>query len=115
MSTSHNTQTSNDRGENPTAGRHPSSDIYLDDITVGRLQAEIPCDKGEFQIGDTSPSGNPNPLPGSNGHDRFHAGSCRNRLWKPSRPSAVLSQVLKDRPAPCSITSGSVRAFSGPW
>lgn len=36
-----------------TAGRHPRSDIYLDDLTVSRLHAEIRCDKGEFHIVDT--------------------------------------------------------------
>jgi pSer/pThr/pTyr-binding forkhead associated (FHA) protein len=36
------------------AGRHPRSDIYLDDITVSRLHAEFHCDKGEFQIIDTN-------------------------------------------------------------
>ena len=40
MNASHNPQTSNDRGENPDAGSHPSSDIYLDDITVSRLHAK---------------------------------------------------------------------------
>jgi len=34
VGTNHNPQTFNDRGENPAAGCHPSSDIYLDDITV---------------------------------------------------------------------------------
>ncbi|WP_018603063.1 FHA domain-containing protein [Mycobacterium sp. 155] len=37
-----------------TAGRHPRSDIYLDDITVGRLHAEFRCTSGEFQIVDTN-------------------------------------------------------------
>ncbi|MEE6165635.1 MULTISPECIES: FHA domain-containing protein [unclassified Mycolicibacterium] len=37
-----------------TAGRHPRSDIYLDDITVSRLHAEFRCDDGEFQIIDTN-------------------------------------------------------------
>lgn len=37
-----------------TAGRHPRSDIYLDDITVSRLHAEFRCDRGEFQIVDTN-------------------------------------------------------------
>ncbi|ORA35921.1 FHA domain-containing protein [Mycobacterium aquaticum] len=37
-----------------TAGRHPRSDIYLDDITVSRLHAEFHCDEGEFQIIDTN-------------------------------------------------------------
>ena len=35
-----------------TAGRHPRSDIYLDDITVSRLHAEFRCDNGEFHIVD---------------------------------------------------------------
>jgi pSer/pThr/pTyr-binding forkhead associated (FHA) protein len=37
-----------------TAGRHPRSDIYLDDITVSRLHAEFRCNSGEFQIVDTN-------------------------------------------------------------
>ncbi|WP_018603068.1 FHA domain-containing protein [Mycobacterium sp. 155] len=37
-----------------TAGRHPRSDIYLDDITVSRLHAEFRCTNGEFQIIDTN-------------------------------------------------------------
>lgn len=36
-----------------TAGRHPRSDIYLDDLTVSRLHAEIRCDNDEFHIVDT--------------------------------------------------------------
>ena len=37
-----------------TAGRHPRSDIYLDDLTVSRLHAEFRCDNGEFHIVDTA-------------------------------------------------------------
>ncbi|HWS91575.1 MAG TPA: FHA domain-containing protein, partial [Mycobacterium sp.] len=37
-----------------SAGRHPDSDIYLDDVTVSRRHAEFRTDKGEFQIVDTS-------------------------------------------------------------
>jgi len=37
----------------------------------------------------------------------------RKMFWKPSRPSEVLSQVLEDWPAPCSMTMGSLRAFTG--
>ena len=37
-----------------TAGRHPRSDIYLDDITVSRRHAEIRCDNGEFHLVDTA-------------------------------------------------------------
>ncbi|GAS88160.1 FHA domain-containing protein [Mycolicibacterium brisbanense] len=37
-----------------TAGRHPRSDIYLDDITVSRLHAEFHCDDGEYRIIDTN-------------------------------------------------------------
>ena len=37
-----------------TAGRHPRSDIYLDDITVSRLHAEFHCNRGEFEIVDTN-------------------------------------------------------------
>jgi|SRR5690242_17759690 pSer/pThr/pTyr-binding forkhead associated (FHA) protein len=37
-----------------TAGRHPRSDIYLDDITVSRLHAEFRCNSGKFQIVDTN-------------------------------------------------------------
>jgi pSer/pThr/pTyr-binding forkhead associated (FHA) protein len=35
-----------------TAGRHPNSDIFLDDITVSRRHAEFRCVSGEFQIVD---------------------------------------------------------------
>ena len=34
------------------AGRHPNSDIFLDDITVSRRHAEFRCVSGEFQIVD---------------------------------------------------------------
>jgi pSer/pThr/pTyr-binding forkhead associated (FHA) protein len=34
------------------AGRHPASDIFLDDITVSRRHAEFRCDNGEFRIVD---------------------------------------------------------------
>ncbi len=37
-----------------SAGRHPDSDIYLDDITVSRRHAEFRRDNGEFQIVDTN-------------------------------------------------------------
>jgi pSer/pThr/pTyr-binding forkhead associated (FHA) protein len=37
-----------------TAGRHPRSDIFLDDITVSRLHAEFRCHNAEFQIVDTN-------------------------------------------------------------
>ena len=34
------------------AGRHPNTDIFLDDITVSRRHAEFRCVGGEFQIVD---------------------------------------------------------------
>ena len=36
------------------AGRHPGSDIYLDDITVSRRHAEFRRDSGQTRIVDTS-------------------------------------------------------------
>ena len=36
-----------------SAGRHPDSDIFLDDITVSRRHAEIRREGGEFRIRDT--------------------------------------------------------------
>jgi pSer/pThr/pTyr-binding forkhead associated (FHA) protein len=38
--------------DSTTAGRHPKSDIFLDDITVSRRHAEFRCVSGEFQIVD---------------------------------------------------------------
>jgi pSer/pThr/pTyr-binding forkhead associated (FHA) protein len=38
--------------DSTTAGRHPNSDIFLDDITVSRRHAEFRCVSGEFQIVD---------------------------------------------------------------
>ncbi|MHB8895759.1 MAG: FHA domain-containing protein [Candidatus Geothermincolia bacterium] len=35
-----------------TAGRHPESDVFLDDITVSRRHAEIRNDSGAFRIVD---------------------------------------------------------------
>ncbi len=35
-----------------SAGRHPSSDIFLDDITVSRRHAEFRREKGEFRVVD---------------------------------------------------------------
>ena len=35
-----------------SAGRHPASDIFLDDITVSRRHAEFRRDKGEFRVVD---------------------------------------------------------------
>jgi pSer/pThr/pTyr-binding forkhead associated (FHA) protein len=35
-----------------TAGRHPNSDIFLDDITVSRRHAQFRCVSGEFQVID---------------------------------------------------------------
>lgn len=34
------------------AGRHPDSDIFLDDVTVSRRHAEFRLDSGEFQVVD---------------------------------------------------------------
>ena len=36
-----------------SAGRHPDSDIFLDDITVSRRHAEVRREGGEFRIADT--------------------------------------------------------------
>lgn len=36
-----------------TCGRHPGSDIFLDDVTVSRKHAEIRRDDGAFQIADS--------------------------------------------------------------
>ena len=35
-----------------SAGRHPDSDIFLDDVTVSRRHAEFRSDGGEFQVVD---------------------------------------------------------------
>lgn len=35
-----------------SAGRHPDSDIFLDDITVSRRHAEIFREEGEFRVRD---------------------------------------------------------------
>ena len=35
-----------------TAGRHPNSNIFLDDVTVSRRHAEFRCVGGEFQVVD---------------------------------------------------------------
>lgn len=35
-----------------SAGRHPASDIFLDDITVSRRHAEFRCENSEFRIID---------------------------------------------------------------
>ncbi|OJZ73801.1 FHA domain-containing protein [Mycobacterium paraffinicum] len=35
-----------------SAGRHPESDIYLDDITVSRRHAEFRSDGGQFRVVD---------------------------------------------------------------
>ena len=35
-----------------TAGRHPDSDIFLDDVTVSRRHAEFRSDAGEFVVVD---------------------------------------------------------------
>ena len=35
-----------------SAGRHPDSDIFLDDVTVSRRHAEFRLDGGEFQVVD---------------------------------------------------------------
>jgi pSer/pThr/pTyr-binding forkhead associated (FHA) protein len=35
-----------------TAGRHPKSEILLDDITVSRRHDEFRCVRGEFQVAD---------------------------------------------------------------
>jgi pSer/pThr/pTyr-binding forkhead associated (FHA) protein len=37
-----------------SAGRHPDSDIFLDDVTVSRRHAEFRRDNGEVQIVDIS-------------------------------------------------------------
>ena len=35
-----------------TAGRHPNSDVFLDDITVSRRHAQFRCASSEFQVVD---------------------------------------------------------------
>ncbi|GAB2514415.1 Oxoglutarate dehydrogenase inhibitor [Corynebacterium atrinae] len=35
-----------------TAGRHPESDIFLDDVTVSRRHAEFRTNEGEFEVFD---------------------------------------------------------------
>lgn len=37
-----------------TAGRHPSSDIFLDDVTVSRQHAEFRSENGEYQVVDAN-------------------------------------------------------------
>lgn len=38
--------------ETTTAGRHPESDIFLDDVTVSRRHAEFRMNDGEFEVVD---------------------------------------------------------------
>ncbi|MCG5433186.1 FHA domain-containing protein [Mycobacterium sp. MYCO198283] len=38
--------------ETTSAGRHPDSDIFLDDVTVSRRHAEFRLENGEFQVVD---------------------------------------------------------------
>ena len=38
--------------EDTTIGRHPESDIFLDDVTVSRRHAEFQRDEGKFVIHD---------------------------------------------------------------
>jgi pSer/pThr/pTyr-binding forkhead associated (FHA) protein len=40
------------RGPSTSAGRHPDSDIFLDDVTVSRRHAEFRSDAGEFVVVD---------------------------------------------------------------
>src|ERR1700676_3741270 len=41
-----------------SAGRHPDSDIFLDDVTVSRRHAELRLENAEFQVVDVaSPNG----------------------------------------------------------
>ncbi len=35
-----------------SAGRHPDSDIFLDDVTVSRRHAEFRCEGSDFQVVD---------------------------------------------------------------
>jgi pSer/pThr/pTyr-binding forkhead associated (FHA) protein len=35
-----------------SAGRHPDSDVFLDDVTVSRRHAEFRLESGEFQVVD---------------------------------------------------------------
>lgn len=37
-----------------SAGRHPGSDLYLDDVTVGRRHAEFRRQDGQFRVVDTA-------------------------------------------------------------
>ena len=38
--------------ETTTAGRHPESDIFLDDVTVSRRHAEFRLNDGTFEVVD---------------------------------------------------------------
>ncbi|MCQ9343854.1 FHA domain-containing protein [Corynebacterium sp. 153RC1] len=38
--------------ETTTAGRHPDSDIFLDDVTVSRRHAEFRINDGQFEVVD---------------------------------------------------------------
>ncbi|MBZ8177735.1 FHA domain-containing protein [Corynebacterium poyangense] len=38
--------------ETTTAGRHPESDIFLDDVTVSRRHAEFRINEGQFEVVD---------------------------------------------------------------
>jgi len=57
-----------------SAGRHPNSDIFLDDVTVSRRHAEFRRENGEFQIVDIS---------SLNGRRRGQ--KIREGLWRFSR------------------------------
>ena len=47
-----------------SAGRHPNSDIFCDDITVSRRHAEFRCQNNQFQVVDVGSLNRP----GVSGH-----------------------------------------------
>ena len=41
--------------------------------------------------------------------------AAQEMFWKPSRASGVVSHVFADWPAPCHMTIGYFRGFTGSW
>ena len=111
-----------------SAGRHPDSDIFLDDVTVSRRHAEFRSDAGEFVVVDV---GEPErhvcqPRTGGHGRARRRRRGANRQVppglhHRPAQLTAVSATRWgrpsgggRGRSAPCSVVRQQDRQEEGP-
>src|SRR5258706_141553 len=96
-----------------TSGRHPDSDIFLDDVTVSRRHAEFHREGGTFTAGAGGPGAVGRARPGRTGR-RAGPGGVRRRRGPDRSGPPGRCRTVGDRPRATPPAPAAGRAGAGP-